>query len=56
MAESSKTPSDGPATKRIALEEQTLEEAYAVLDNILEIEIRNPQTHGIRRRYTDYEV
>lgn len=56
MAESSLTHSDGPATKRMALEDQTLEEAYAVPDNMLEIEIRNPETHGIRRRYTDYEV
>ena len=55
MAES-KTPSDGASTKRMALEEQTLEEAYAVPDNMLEIEVRNPETHGTRRRYTDYEV
>ncbi|KAI9190142.1 Sorting nexin-3 [Blastocladiella emersonii ATCC 22665] len=33
------------------------EETYALPENFLEIEVRNPQTHGIgRKMYTDYEI
>eukprot|EP00053_Salpingoeca_punica_P006368 m.60399 g.60399 ORF g.60399 m.60399 type:complete len:160 (-) comp13659_c0_seq2:373-852(-) len=36
---------------------QTLKEAYSQPENVLEIDVCNPQTHGIgRARYTDYEV
>ncbi len=36
---------------------QTLEEAYSEPTNFLEIDVCNPQTHGIARaRYTDYEI
>ena len=57
MAESSKTPSDPPTTKRLDFKKQTLDDAYAVPANLLEIEICDPQTHGLaRNRYTDYEV
>lgn len=36
---------------------QTIEELYAPPENFLEIEVRNPQTHGIgRKMYTDYEI
>jgi len=37
--------------------EQTIEEMYSVPESFLEIEVRNPQTHGFgRKMYTDYEV
>lgn len=37
--------------------QQTAEEIYGVPENFLEIEVRNPTTHGIgRKMYTDYEI
>ncbi|KAF2453031.1 Phox homologous domain-containing protein [Lineolata rhizophorae] len=37
--------------------QQTFEEIYGPPENFLEIEVRNPQTHGFgRRMYTDYEI
>ncbi|KAG9093183.1 Sorting nexin-3 [Ceratobasidium sp. 370] len=34
-----------------------IEEMYSVPESFLEIEVRNPQTHGFgRKMYTDYEV
>ncbi|KAG6860773.1 Sorting nexin-3 [Termitomyces sp. Mi166 len=37
--------------------EQTIDEMYSVPESFLEIEVRNPQTHGFgRKMYTDYEV
>ncbi|CAJ0895684.1 5045_t:CDS:2, partial [Entrophospora sp. SA101] len=37
--------------------EQTIDEMYGVPENFLEIEVRNPQTHGFgRKMYTDYEI
>ena len=45
------------ATKRIPPKKQTLDDAYAVPANFLEIDVINPVTHGIeKKRYTDYEV
>ncbi|ORY04600.1 PX domain-containing protein [Basidiobolus meristosporus CBS 931.73] len=39
------------------IKEQSLEDIYGVPENFLEIEVRNPQTHGFgRKMYTDYEV
>lgn len=36
---------------------QTAEELYGVPENFLEIEVRNPMTHGLgRKMYTDYEI
>ncbi|KAL0565527.1 Sorting nexin-3 [Marasmius crinis-equi] len=36
---------------------QTIEEMYSVPESFLEIEVRNPQTHGFgRKMYTDYEI
>jgi len=36
---------------------QTYEELYAPPENILEIEVRDPRTHGTgRNMYTDYEI
>jgi len=37
--------------------EQTIEERYGIPENFLEIEVKNPQTHGYgRKMYTDYEI
>lgn len=48
---------DAEATKRLQSKKQTLDDAYAAPANFLEIDICNPQTHGVgRTRYTDYEV
>ncbi|XP_014670126.1 PREDICTED: sorting nexin-12-like isoform X2 [Priapulus caudatus] len=48
---------DAEATKRLSSKKQTLDDAYAAPANFLEIDICNPQTHGIgRTRYSDYEV
>jgi sorting nexin-3/12 len=43
--------------KRLDFKHQTLDDAYAVPANLLEIEVGSPETHGLgRNRYTDYEV
>lgn len=45
------------ATARISTKKQTLDDAYAPPANFLEIDILNPETHGVgKKRYTDYEV
>lgn len=45
------------ATARIQAKQQTLEDAYSPPANFLEIDIADPQTHGVgKKRYTDYEV
>ena len=45
------------ATKRLQTKKQTLDDAYAEPANFLEIDVCNPQTHGVaRNRFTDYEV
>ncbi|KAH9932549.1 PX-domain-containing protein [Fomitopsis serialis] len=42
---------------RLGGREQTIEEMYSVPESFLEIEVRNPQTHGFgRKMYTDYEI
>lgn len=47
----------GTATARIQPKKQTLEDAYSPPANFLEIDVLDPQTHGIaKKRYTDYEV
>ena len=44
-------------TKRLEPKKQTLDDAYAAPANFLEIDVVNPETHGIgKKRYTDYEV
>ncbi|XP_065175084.1 sorting nexin-12-like isoform X2 [Sycon ciliatum] len=44
-------------TKRLAMSAQTLDDAYAAPANFLEIDVLNPETHGVaNKRYTDYEV
>ncbi|XP_041463119.1 LOW QUALITY PROTEIN: sorting nexin-12-like [Lytechinus variegatus] len=53
---------DGPKpvdidTSRLDSKRQTLDDAYAAPANFIEIDVCNPQTHGIgNKRYTDYEV
>ena len=45
------------ATSRIPPRKQTLDDAYAPPANFLEIDLVNPETHGIgNKRYTDYEL
>ena len=45
------------ATRRLQTKKQTLDDAYAVPANFLEIDVCNPITHGVaRNRYTDYEI
>jgi len=45
------------STRRLTTKKQTLDDAYAIPANFLEIDVVNPITHGIARtRYTDYEV
>lgn len=45
------------ATRRLNVKKQTLDDAYAAPANFLEIDVINPETHGVgKKRYTDYEV
>ncbi|XP_041354053.1 sorting nexin-12-like [Gigantopelta aegis] len=49
--------SNSAATARINTQKQTLEDAYSPPANFLEIDMCNPQTHGVgKKRYTDYEL
>lgn len=52
--------SDGTAdaTRRLNVKKQTLDDAYAVPANFLEIDVVNPLTPIMagKKRYTDYEV
>ncbi|CAN6599787.1 sorting nexin-3 [Trichomonascus vanleenenianus] len=42
---------------RPQFKQQTFDEIYGEPENFLEIEVRNPQTHGVARKmYTDYEI
>ena len=44
-------------TSRIPPKKQTLDDAYAPPANFLEIDVLNPETHGVgKKRYTDYEI
>jgi len=37
--------------------DMSVEEMYSIPESFLEIEVRNPQTHGFgRKMYTDYEI
>ena len=51
---------EGPtqeSTRRLTTKKQTLDDAYALPANFLEIDVVNPITHGIaRNRFTDYEI
>ncbi|KAJ1985509.1 Sorting nexin-3 [Dimargaris cristalligena] len=45
------------AATRLETREQSIDEIYGIPENFLEIEVRNPQTHGFgRKMYTDYEI
>lgn len=46
------------ATRRLNVKKQTLDDAYAVPANFLEIDVVNPMTSMAagKKRYTDYEV
>ena len=46
------------STQRLNVKKQTLDDAYAVPANVLEIDIINPVTsYGVgNKRFTDYEV
>jgi len=45
------------ATSRLAPTPQTIHDAYSAPENFLEVDVVNPETHGIgNKRYTDYEV
>lgn len=46
------------ATRRLNVKKQTLDDAYAVPANFLEIDVLNPQTTELpgKKRYTEYEV
>lgn len=56
MVEDGTTTTD--ATRRLNVKKQTLDDAYAVPANFLEIDVVNPQTSMTagKKRYTDYEV
>ncbi|RKP07004.1 sorting nexin-3 [Thamnocephalis sphaerospora] len=42
---------------RLESREQDAEDMYGIPENFLEIEVRNPQTHGFgRKMFTDYEI
>nr|CAG8556176.1 9735_t:CDS:2 [Entrophospora candida] len=57
MASSPPTNKNFDAISRLHMREQTIDEMYGVPENFLEIEVRNPQTHGFgRKMYTDYEI
>ena len=44
-------------TSRLQPKPQNIKDAYEVPDNFLEIDVCNPQTHGVgKKRYSDYEV
>lgn len=55
MAESDNT---AEATRRLNVKKQTLDDAYAIPANFLEIDVVNPLTSMTagKKRYTDYEV
>lgn len=50
--------SESDATRRLNVKKQTLDDAYAVPANFLEIDVVNPMTSiaAGKKRYTDYEV
>lgn len=48
---------ESESTRRLNVKKQTLDDAYAVPANFLEIDVLNPMTTmGSKKRYTDYEV
>lgn len=49
---------ESESTRRLNVKKQTLDDAYAVPANFLEIDVVNPMTTMAtgKKRYTDYEV
>lgn len=44
-------------TARVQIRPQTIREAYDPPANVLEVDVINPETHGVaNKRFTDYEV
>ena len=58
MAEPNPSVNPPTSTKRLDFHKQTLEDAYAVPANQLEIEVVQPETHyeGGKKKFTDYLV
>lgn len=58
MAEPNPSSNPPTSTKRLDFQRQTLEDAYAVPANQLEIEVTSPETHyeGGKKKFTDYLV
>lgn len=57
MPESSSHKVNKSFEARPQIKQQTFDEIYGVPENFLEIEVRNPQTHGYSRKmFTDYEI
>lgn len=54
----SETDGTADATRRLNVKKQTLDDAYAVPANFLEIDVLNPKTTELpgKKRYTEYEV
>lgn len=54
----SDTDGTADATRRLNVKKQTLDDAYAVPANFLEIDVLNPKTSELpgKKRYTEYEV
>ncbi|KAL1925615.1 uncharacterized protein VTP21DRAFT_498 [Calcarisporiella thermophila] len=53
----SRSPRSFGAISRLEFKEQSAEDMYGAPENFLEIEVRNPVTHGFgRNMYTDYEI
>lgn len=58
MMVDSDTDGTADATRRLNVKKQTLDDAYAVPANFLEIDVLNPVTTELpgKKRYTEYEV
>lgn len=58
MMVESDTDGTADATRRLNVKKQTLDDAYAVPANFLEIDVLNPKTTELpgKKRYTEYEV
>lgn len=58
MMVESETDGTADATRRLNVKKQTLDDAYAVPANFLEIDVKNPKTTELpgKKRYTEYEV
>lgn len=42
---------------RMDYKQQSVDDRYSLPENFLEVEVRNPETHGIAKNmFTDYEI